>query len=137
MEAPDRQRGDDRRTLRWADDAHAIGLVLIRRELGGEFVVADPGRRSQSCRLADAGADLGGDRGRRTETAGIVGDVEVRLVERQRLGEVRVVGEDRAWLGERLGNAEQRRCLNEVKRLARAAEHLVEATPDFGPESQC
>src|SRR3546814_8147050 len=46
----------------------------------------------------DPRADFLGDRARRAEPANILGDVEIRFVERQRLDQHGVIGEDRANL---------------------------------------
>ena len=80
------------------DDAQAVGLVLVGRELGDELAVADAGRRGEPGLRADPAADVLGDRPRAAEAEPVLGDVEIGFVEAQRLDQVGVVGEDRADL---------------------------------------
>src|SRR3546814_11111499 len=49
VEAADRQRLDEGGALAGRDDGEAVGLVLVRRELGDELVVQDA--RSEEPRL--------------------------------------------------------------------------------------
>ena len=84
--------------LRRRDDAEAVGLVLVRGQLGEELVVGDAGRGGEAGLGPDPGADLLGDPGGDADPLQILGDVEIGLVEAERLDQRRVVGEDRADL---------------------------------------
>ena len=84
--------------LRRRDDAQAVGLVLVRGQLGEELVVGDAGRGGEAGLGADPGADLLGDPGGDADPLQILGDVEIGLVEAERLDQRRVIGEDRADL---------------------------------------
>src|SRR5699024_8523687 len=66
VEAGDWERLDPGRAHVGRDGELAVGLAVVRRELGQELVVADAGRRSQAGLLEDARPDgLGGGPGRR------------------------------------------------------------------------
>ena len=71
---------------------------MVGGELGDELAVADAGRRGQPALLADSAADVLGDRPRAAEAVPVLGDVEIGLVEAQRLDQIGIVGEDRADL---------------------------------------
>ena len=67
------------------DDELAVGLALVRGELGEELVVGDAGRGGEAGLREDAGADLLGRRRRGGDAAPVLGHVEIGFVERQRL----------------------------------------------------
>jgi len=98
MKLAHRQAGDKIRAARRGNDAQAVGLVLVRGDLGQELVVRHPGRSRQVRRFLDAGTDLLGDLGGRGHALQVVGDVEIGLVQRQGLDERRIVEEDFADL---------------------------------------
>ena len=77
------------------DHAQAVGLAMVGGELGDELAVGNAGRGGESGFLADPAADVLGDRPRAAEAVPVLGDVEIGLVEAQRLDQVGVVGEDR------------------------------------------
>ena len=95
VELADRQARHERRPPLRRDDEQAVGLPLVGRDLREELVVGDAGRRGQPGLGADPRPDLLGDRGGRGDPLQVLGDVEIRLVERERLNERRVLGEDR------------------------------------------
>lgn len=80
------------------DNVQAIGPVLIRRELGDELVVEGASRGGEAVICLEAVTDLSGDSRRRAHAATVRGDIQTGLVERQRLDEIGVVGEDGADL---------------------------------------
>src|SRR3546814_5986761 len=102
MEALDREGGDEGETLARRDDAEAIRLVLSADGLGEEFGVGNPGRGGEAGLGANAGPDLFGYGGGDADAAQILGHVEIRFVQRQRLDMRRVVGEDGADLARHL-----------------------------------
>ena len=64
VEPADRKRGDERLRALGRDDAQAVGLVLVRRELGDELAVGDSGRGGEPGLGADPRPDrLGGGAG--------------------------------------------------------------------------
>ena len=80
MKAADRQASDKVRALSGANDAQAIGLVLIAGELGEELVVGDPGAGGQLGFGADFLADKLGDAGGRADAEPVFGDIEIGLI---------------------------------------------------------
>ena len=99
VEALDRQRGDEGLASGGRDDAEAVGLVLVRGELGEELVVGDAGRGGE--RRSRRGSARGSPRRsgwRCRSRLQILGDVEIGLVEAERLDQRRIIGEDRADL---------------------------------------
>ena len=98
VEARDRKRSDERLALARRHHAQAVRLVLVAGKLGEELVVGDPGRGGEAGLGADPGADLLGDDGGDADPLQVLGDVEIGLVERERLDQLRIVGEDRADL---------------------------------------
>ncbi len=80
------------------DHAQPVGLAMIGGELGDELAVGDAGRGGELALLANAAADVLGDRARAAEPAAVLGDVEIGFVEAQRFDQVGVIGEDRADL---------------------------------------
>ena len=77
------------------DGELAVGLAVVGGQFGEELVVGNPGRRRQAGLGEDARADFPRGRPGGRQAAQIVGYVEIGLVERQRLDQRRVVGEDR------------------------------------------
>jgi len=85
------------------DDGEPVGLLPAGRDLGEELVGGDPGRRGQSDVRADPLLESPCDRRRERLTPRVLGHVEVRLVERQRLDERRHLAENREHrIGRRL-----------------------------------
>ncbi len=74
------------------------GLFWSLAQLGDELAVADAGRGGEPGLGLDPGADFLGDRPGAAQPAPVLGDVEIGFVERQRLDQVGIVGEDRADL---------------------------------------
>ena len=97
-QAPDRQRREEGLDLVRADHEQAVGLAPVRGDLGQELVRRDAGRGGELRLLADRGADRLGGRGGGGQAGLGRGDVEVGLVERQRLDQVGVAREDLAHL---------------------------------------
>jgi hypothetical protein len=101
----------------------AVGLALARGELGQELVVGHPGRRIEACLFLDPGPDrLGGLPG--CLHPGLVGyDVEIGLVERQRLDQVGELREDRVdLLRDRPIDVEPGRHKDQVRTLAQRSQ---------------
>jgi hypothetical protein len=119
VELADRQGFDEGRALLRRDDELAVGLAVIGRQLGQELVVGDAGRGGEAGLGEDAGADLAGDVGGERHVLEVGRDVEIGLVERQRLDQRRVLQEDRADLARHL--------LVDVE--ARLDEHQLRAEP--------
>ena len=81
----DRQGCDEVGAYLGSDDELAVRLALAGRKLGEEFVVGDARRGRQTRLLEDSRANLlGGRRGGR-QAAPVLRDIEIGLVERQRL----------------------------------------------------
>ena len=93
VKLPDRQGFDESRPHFGRDDEEPVRLAVIRGKLGEELVVGDAGRRRELGFGADPGADFFRDLCRRGDALEIFGDIEIRLVERQRLDDRRVFGE--------------------------------------------
>ena len=94
----DRQRCDEVRAHLGRDDKLAVRLAVAGRELGEELVVGDARRGREAGLLEDARANfLSGRRGGR-QAAQVLRDVEIGLVERQRLDQRRVIRKDRVDL---------------------------------------
>ncbi len=94
-ELADRQRGEERLDLLRPDDEQAVGLLPVGGDLGEELVRRDAGRGGEGGLFADLAPDDARRLGRGREAGELLGDVEVGLVERQRLDERRVAKEDR------------------------------------------
>ena len=95
MEFPDLQGLDKGRSHLRRDDEQAVRLPVIGREFCQEFVVGDPGGRRKARFGADFRPDFLGDLCRRRDPFQIFCHVEIGLVQRQRLDDRRVFGEDR------------------------------------------
>jgi hypothetical protein len=93
------QRLDEARPHARRDHGLAIRLVQVARHFCEEFAVGDSGRRIEACDLLDPGANDRSDLGRNRDTLLVLGDVEIGFIERQRLDQVGVLGEDLANLG--------------------------------------
>ena len=92
------------------DDEQPVRLAVVGGQLGQELVVGDPGRGGQRRLGLDAGPDALRDLGRGGDALQVLGDVEIGLVERERLDQRRVLGEDRPDLQRhRLVDIEARR----------------------------
>ena len=88
---------------------------MVRGELGDELAIRHPGRGGQPGFGADAGADLLGDGARAAQAMAVLADVEIGLVEAQRLDQVGVIGKDGADLvADRLVGVEARLDEDEV-----------------------
>ena len=98
MEPSHRQRSHEFGSTVGRDDAKTIGLAVVGGELGDEFAIGNAGRGGEAGLIADAPADVLGDRARGAEPAPVLGDVEIGFVEAERLDEVGVVEKDRADL---------------------------------------
>ncbi|MBB2671484.1 UNVERIFIED_ORG: hypothetical protein GGE44_001035 [Rhizobium esperanzae] len=98
MEFLDGKCFDEGRPVLRRNDGLAIGLVEVARHLGEELVVGNTGRCVETGDLLDPGADLQRNLGGDFHALQIVRDVEIGLVERQRLNERRVFGKDLADL---------------------------------------
>ena len=133
VEALDRQRGDERLALARRDDAQAVGLVLVRGELGEELVVGDAGRGGEAGLGPDPGADLLGDPGGDADPLQILGDVEIGLVEAQRLDQRRIIGEDRADLvrDRAIGVEARRTKMSSGQRRLAVTDGIAERTPNL------
>ena len=71
---------------------------MIGSELGDELAIADAGRRGEPGLFADPAPDVLGDGAGAAEPVPVLRDVEISLVEAQRLDQLGIVGEDRADL---------------------------------------
>jgi hypothetical protein len=82
------------------DDVLAVRLAVIGGKLRQELVVGDPCRGVEAGLSLDLLADPQRDVPRKRNALQVLGDVEIGLVERQRLDDRRVFGEDFAdvWL---------------------------------------
>lgn len=98
MEFLDRQIGHEVRPGFRGDDGLSVRLVQVARHLRQELAVGDAGRGIEAGHLLDAGADDGGDLGGDRNILLVLSDVEIGLIERERLDEVRVLGKDLADL---------------------------------------
>src|SRR4029079_9250869 len=58
VEPRNRQRGDEVGPLVRRDDAQAVRLAVVGRELGDELAIADAGRGGELALLADAAPDV-------------------------------------------------------------------------------
>ena len=99
VEFADRQRLDEGRPHPRRDDEQPVRLAVVGGELGEELVVGHAGRGGE----AGLGADPARGSPRRSawptrSALQVLGDVEIGLVERQRLDQRRVFGEDGADL---------------------------------------
>ena len=94
VEAPDRQPGDKIRAFSRANDAHAIGFVLIARQLGEELVVRNACARCQLCLGADFLPDQLRNAGCAANAQPVFGHIEIGLIEAQRFHQRRVMIED-------------------------------------------
>ena len=81
VEALDRKRGDEGRAAFRRDDADAVGLVLVGRQLGDELAIAHPGGGGEPGLGLDSRADLLGDGARAAEGMAILADVQIGFVE--------------------------------------------------------
>src|SRR5208337_5213747 len=95
MESADLQRFDESRTHRGGDDKKSIGLSMVQREFGKELIVGHARRCGQVEFRADLRPDQLGNLGRRGDAIKIIGYIEIGLIERQRLNDWRVLGENR------------------------------------------
>src|SRR5215472_8632720 len=94
MKLPDRQGLDERRAHFRGDDKQPVRLAVVVSELGEELVVGDPGRRREPGFDADFSPDFFRDLRRRNDALEVIRDVEIGLVERQRLDDRRILRED-------------------------------------------
>ncbi|MNW06176.1 hypothetical protein D3C71_2025340 [compost metagenome] len=75
-----------------------IRLAPIRGDLRQEFVRCDPGRGGQLRLFADLRADDLRDLRRHRHPALVLGHIQIRLIQRQRLHQIRMPQEDLAYL---------------------------------------
>src|SRR6516225_4264986 len=94
VKLPDRQSLDERRAHFRGDDEQPVRLAVVGSELGEELVVGDSGRRREPGFGADFSPDFFRDLRRRDDALEVFRDVEIGLVERQRLDDRRVFRED-------------------------------------------
>ena len=98
VEARHRQRFDPRLAHVGRHRELSVGLAMVRREFRQEFVVRYARRCRQPGLRQNARADfLGGQPGGR-DPAPVGGHIQIRLIKRQRLDEIAIVGEDRVDL---------------------------------------
>jgi hypothetical protein len=91
------------------DDVLPVRFAVIGGELRQKFVVGDAGGGVEAGHLLDLGADRERDVAGQRNVLEVFGDVEVGLVERERLDDRRVLGEDLAdLLRDRLVDREAR-----------------------------
>ncbi len=94
VELAHRQPLHESRSHAGRDDEQPVRLAMVGGQLGEELVVGHPGGRGQAGFLPDGGADfLGNGSGGPAVQQGR-GHVEAGLVQRQRLDQRRVAGED-------------------------------------------
>src|SRR5215467_6402834 len=98
-----RQRVQEAEHLIGRDDEQPVRLAPGGRELGHELAVGHPHRAGEALLLEDAGPDQLGDPGGAAQPPDGAGDIEERLVERQRLHLGGHRPEDRHDLGGRGG----------------------------------
>ena len=94
VKLPDRQALDECRAHFGGDDEEPVRLAVIRGELRKELVIGDARRGRQLRFGADPCPDLFRNPGRRDDPFEVLGDVEIRFVERQRLDDRRVFRQD-------------------------------------------
>ena len=80
------------------DDKLAVRLALAGRKLGEELVVGDARRGRQTRLLEDSRANFLGRRRGGRQAAPVLRDIEIGLIQRQRLDQRRVIGKDRVDL---------------------------------------
>ena len=78
------------------DHEKPIGFAPVRGDLREKLVRRDAGRRGQRELLADRSADRFGNRGRGRQIRLRLGDIEIGLVERERLDEIGMAQQDLA-----------------------------------------
>lgn len=81
------------------DDAESVGLAIVGCHFGEEFVVRDTSRGNEVEFGADALFDFAGNIDSEFDARLVVGDVEKRLIERDRFDKVGVGVEDFVDLG--------------------------------------
>ena len=121
-------------------DIEPVGLALVGGELGQELVVGHACRGGEAGLLADPRPDRLGDVGGERNTPQVLGDVEVGLVERERLDHRRVLGEDGAdLLRHGLVDLEARLDEDEIRALAprRHGRHRRAHPEDAGLVARC
>ena len=94
MEFLHRQIGDEARPGLRGDDRLPIRLVQVARHLREELAIGNAGRGIETGDLLDAGSDDRCDLGRDRNAPLVLGDVEIGLVQGQRLDQVGMLGED-------------------------------------------
>src|SRR4051812_932897 len=77
-----------------SNDGQAIRLLPARGNLGEELIGCDACRRGQAGRGGDLVLDSAGDRLAEGLSPHVLGDVEIRLVERERFDERRHAAKD-------------------------------------------
>ncbi len=95
----DVERFDEIEGFVGVDDAETIGLAIVRSDFGEEFVVRDTSRGNEVELGADALFDFASNVDGKFDARLVVGDVEKRLVERDRFDKVGVGVEDFVDLG--------------------------------------
>ena len=109
---------DERRPHLGRDDVLAVRLAVVGGELRQKLVVGDAGGCVEAGHLLDLGADRERDVARQRNPLQVLGHVEIGLVERQRLDDRRVLGEDLAdLLRDRLVDLEARLHEDQVRTL--------------------
>ena len=80
------------------DDKEPVWLAVVGGQFGQEFIVGDAGRCGELGFGADPCADFFRDLCRRGDTFEVFGDIEIGLIQGQRLDKRRVSGKDRVDL---------------------------------------
>ena len=134
VEFADRQRFDERWPHFRRDDELAVRLAVVGGELRQELVVGDAGGGVEAGHFLDLRADRERDVARQRDALQVFGDVKIGFVERQRLDDRRVLGEDLAdLLRDRLVDLEARLDEDQVRALplARSPMAWPTWTPNF------
>jgi hypothetical protein len=98
VEFSDGQMLNEARAHFGRDDELAVWLSLVGGKLGEEFVVGDAGGGGQACFAQDFRPDQPRDLRCDRNALDVLGDIQIGLIKREGLDDVRMLGEDRADL---------------------------------------
>ena len=116
VEPADIEVFDESRTHRRGDRELAVGLAVIGGQFRQKLIVRNARRGGQLGSFQDGRADFAGDPRRLRDGFAVGGHVEIGLVQRQRLHQGRVLGEDTAnLLRNRAVDLEARRHEDQVR----------------------